>query len=100
MTKLEEIARAMVAPSMQEATAKTQYIGAKREAFLDSIWQEALPFARAAVEALKPPTDTMLEAGAECIPGEEAAPSRYKHDAEEVFRAMIDAILNETEQSS
>lgn len=56
---VEQIARAMVAPTLQKAAASTLYIGDKREAFLDGIWQEAVPFVKAALEAMRDPPESM-----------------------------------------
>lgn len=59
---VERVARAMVAPVMQRAVANCLYLGDRREAFLDGIWQEAIPFAQAAIEAMREPTPAMLDA--------------------------------------
>ena len=54
-------------------------------------------FARAVLQAIREPSEGMIEAGAYCIPvgqGEDIGPPNER-DAAECFRTMIDAALSE-----
>lgn len=89
MTKLEEVARAI-------CTSQTQ---------TDKMWQAFLPEATAAIEAMRVPTEAMLEAAWTCtknVPADlrmavdlmhtsQAHKIKMKHRC----AAMIDAALNE-----
>lgn len=97
MTKIEELARAMVAPALKNASAKCAYTGAKREAFLDGIWQEAIPYARAAISAMREPNEAMKNA---LTPLQDSIHWDYSCHVcgglRDGWYAMIDAALKET----
>lgn len=75
------------------------------EAGDERVSEAALAAARAAITAMREPTDTMWEAGAESLYGhprhkaeEWAKDDKYEtsgHIADEVYKKMIDAALNE-----
>lgn len=69
----------------------------------DAPWEDYIDDARAAIEAMREPTDTMWEAGAEALYGhprhkaeEWAKDDKYEswgHPADDAYKKMIDAAL-------
>jgi hypothetical protein len=97
MTKLEDIARAICCPGHPcKGGDRVQQSGLICES---ASYTDA---ARAAVEAMREPTEAMIEAGhasGDWGPGSttlaDNALGNYDADAKTCFQAMIDAILNE-----
>jgi len=91
-TALERIARALC--SHDGLPENTQFEGRP-------MWESFLPKARIALEVLREPTQEMSEAGAEIIRnvGADESPEAHRSDASNTWRFMIDAALNETNQT-
>ena len=60
------------------------------------LWQDYLPEARAVIEALHEPSQSMREAGAEIVRAlcPDHSPAAAEDDAASVWRLMIDAMQN------
>lgn len=92
MTPLERAARALCEANFQDPD---EVVGAMGENPGNPIyaWQHSVPDARAVLAAIREPSEHAMDCGAYRLPGIDAGSKQAK--ARDVFRAMIDAMLEE-----
>lgn len=69
MPMVERVARAMLSEDLKRNAVVSSLSDHTRNAILDNSWQELVPFARAAIEAMQYPTKAMIDS-AITIPSE------------------------------
>lgn len=101
MTMVERVARAicrvdLIAIAMEENISLSPN---GLDASLDKEWRKAIPNARAAIEAIREPTQTMVKHGEDAIELSDGAGVTYeflsRDEIGEIWQSMIDAALKE-----
>lgn len=99
MTKLEQVARGLARRILNEETGVLCITGEAKAALersVDRLWPECVKDARAAIEAMREPTEAMVKAGERVVDDhfDHWDPGRF-HGIGEAWNAMVDAALVE-----
>ena len=93
--------------SMVERVARALYELLRKDFRDQAVWERTTemdrevfrPFARAAIVAMREPTDEMVDAGFHKADTNDRSERAYRWVADDVWHAMIDAALEETDAS-